>query len=196
MFKNFRERPESRNYHSARLLYIGSKIFENLLNNNLVGESALFSNSQNCFTDFPLTVNLLKAVTDWISKAFEKFYLPWPLRHLVLLKLQHFLYYRFLTRSGMPVHYKNKPQLLWIFWSSIWPFLLIFQLKITPCSSGKEILARKCHLLWISQGCTNRGYVLALHYWSGDVICNIVIYAAKIEIYLILYKYNWYTSVK
>ena len=75
VFNNVEERSKAKNYRFVTLLYVGSKIFEKLLNNRLVDhleKCGLYSDFQYGFRSFQSTAELLAVVSDGIARAFNR----------------------------------------------------------------------------------------------------------------------------
>ena len=75
VFNNVEERSKAKNYRFVTLLYVGSKIFEKLLNNRLVDhleKCGLYSDFQYGFRSSQSTAELLAVVSDGIARAFNR----------------------------------------------------------------------------------------------------------------------------
>ena len=75
VFNNVEERSKAKNYRFVTLLYVGSKIFEKLLNNRLVDhleKCGLYSDFQYGFRSSQSTEELLAVVSDGIARAFNR----------------------------------------------------------------------------------------------------------------------------
>ena len=75
IFNNVEERSKAKNYRFVTLLYVGSKIFEKLLNNRLVDhleKCGLYSDFQYGFRSSQSTEELLAVVSDGIARAFNR----------------------------------------------------------------------------------------------------------------------------
>ena len=75
VFNNVEERSKAKNYRFVTLLYVGSKIFEKLLNNRLVDhleKCGLYSDFQYGFRSSQSTAELLAVVSDGIARAFSR----------------------------------------------------------------------------------------------------------------------------
>ena len=75
MFKNVGERSTAKNYHPVSFLSVVSKVFEKLVNNRIVDhleKCSLFSDFQYGFRSSRSTADLLRLVSDRISRAFNR----------------------------------------------------------------------------------------------------------------------------
>ena len=75
VFKNIRERSTAKNYHPVSLLTVVSKVFEELVNNNIFDHRekyGLFSYFWYGFRSSWLTANLLTVVSDKTAGAFNR----------------------------------------------------------------------------------------------------------------------------
>ena len=75
VFNNVEERSKAKNYRFVTLLYVGSKIFEKLLNNRLVDhleKCGLYSDFQYGFRSSQSTAELLAVVSDGIARTFNR----------------------------------------------------------------------------------------------------------------------------
>ena len=75
VFNDVEERSKAKNYRFVTLLYVGSKIFEKLLNNRLVDhleKCGLYSDFQYGFRSSQSTAELLAVVSDGIARAFNR----------------------------------------------------------------------------------------------------------------------------
>ena len=75
VFKNVRERSSAKNYRPVSLLSVVSKVFEKLLNNNIVDhleKSDLFSDFHYGFRSSQSTADLLTVMSDRIARAFDR----------------------------------------------------------------------------------------------------------------------------
>ena len=65
----------AKNYHTASLLSVGSKVFEKLVNNKIVDhleKCGLFSDFRYGFRSSRSTADLLTVVSDRIARAFSR----------------------------------------------------------------------------------------------------------------------------
>ena len=65
----------AKNYHTASLLFVGSKVFEKLVNNKIVDhleKCGLFSDFRYGFRSSRSTADLLTVVSDRIARAFNR----------------------------------------------------------------------------------------------------------------------------
>ena len=75
VFKNVEERSTAKNYRPVSLLSVVSKVFEKLVNNRIVDpleNCGLFSGFQYGFRSSRSTADLLKVVSDRITRAFNR----------------------------------------------------------------------------------------------------------------------------
>ena len=75
VFKNVRERLTAKYYHLVSLLSVFSKVFENIVNNRIVGHQekcGLFCDFQYGFRSSESTADLLTVVSDGIARAFKR----------------------------------------------------------------------------------------------------------------------------
>ena len=75
VFKNVGERSTAKNYCSASLFSVVSKVFEKLVNNRIVDhleKCGLFSDFQYGFRSSRSTADLLTVVSDRIARAFNR----------------------------------------------------------------------------------------------------------------------------
>ena len=75
IFKNVGKRSTAENYCCVSLLSVVSKVFEKLVSNRIVdhlGKSGLSSDFQYGFRSSPSTADLLTAISDRITRAFNR----------------------------------------------------------------------------------------------------------------------------
>ena len=75
VFKNVRERPTAKNYHTVSLLSVVSKVFEKPVNNMIadhLDKCGLFSNILYSFRSSHSSADLLTVVPDRIARAFNR----------------------------------------------------------------------------------------------------------------------------
>ena len=75
VFKNVVERSTAKNYGPVSLLFVVSKVFENLVNSKIVDHQekcGLFSDFQYGFRSFQSTADLLTVLSDTIAKTFNR----------------------------------------------------------------------------------------------------------------------------
>ena len=79
VFKNVRARSTAKNYYPVSFLSVVSKVFEKLVNNNLIDH--LFSDFRYCFWSSQQPANFVKIVSNRIASAYNR---SWATRAVAL----------------------------------------------------------------------------------------------------------------